>query len=354
MGNCELPGRRSFIVGAAALAATAASIDTADAQAGATTFIDVHHHYSPPQLGAAAGAYYAKRGIPTLGGPVGNWTPAQTIEEMDKNNIRTSILSLASISGLWFDVPRPGWSELARQCNEYATGMSRNYPGRFGVFATLPMPDVDASLKEIAYSFDVLKVDGIGLPTSFGDTWPGEPAYAPVWEELNRRKAIVVFHPTAATCCTGNFVRNVPESFVEYPYDTGHAVTSLLFGGAFARHRDVRWTFCHSGGPIPVLADRIETLAKLQVRNLAQVAPDGVAAELKRLYYDTANGAYAAPMSALLSVIPVSQIMFGTDYPYVSAKQNVDAIMARKLPAATLAAIARDNATRLIPRLRSS
>jgi len=314
--------------------------------------IDVHHHFYPPQFNAAANAYGAKHGQPPIGGPVGAWTPDRTLAEMDASGIAVAVLSLSSFSGVWFDQPRLAWPALARACNEYAAGMMRDHPGRFGLFATLPMPDVDASLKEIAYALDTLHADGIGIPTSWGDSWPGEAAYAPVWSELDRRGAIVVFHPMAPNCCSGLPIGNVHDSYLEYPYDTGRAVESLLFSGTLLKYRNVRWTFCHAGGPIPVMAGRIATLSRFLSHDVATIAPDGVEAELKRLYYDTANATYAPSMAALLALVPPSQIMFGTDYPYVSGKINVDNLVARNLPSATLAAIANGNAQRLIPRLR--
>jgi predicted TIM-barrel fold metal-dependent hydrolase len=351
----SFPTRRTALASIAGLAAGTVLAGRARAQTSTLHgLIDVHHHFYPPPLVAAANAYGAKRGIPPAGGPIGAWTPDRTLAEMDANGIATAVLSLASSGGVWFDQPPAQWAPLARACNDYAAGMMRDHPGRFGLFATLPMPDVDAALKEIAYAFDTLRADGISLPTSWGDRWPGDPAFAPVWDELNRRKAIVVFHPMAPNCCTGALVANAAESYIEYPYDTGRAVESLLFSGTFATHRDVRWTFCHGGGPVPVLAGRIATLSRaFRQKNLDEVAPDGVVAELQRLYYDTANATYAPSMAALLAFVPSTQILFGTDYPYVSGKINVDNLVARNLPPATLAAIANGNAQRLIPRLRS-
>ncbi len=340
---------------AATLCGSSAVAQTATTQTSTLhDLVDVHHHFYPPPFVAAANAYGAKHGQPPLnGGPIGAWTPERTVQEMDANGISTAILSLASLNGVWFDTPASSWAQLARACNDYAADMMRMHPKRFGLFATLPLPDVDASLKEIGYAFDTLKADGIGIPTSFGTTWPGDAAYAPVWDELNRRKAIVVFHPLAPSCCNARMIPNVAESYVEYPYDTGRAVESLLFNGAFVRYRDIRWTFCHGGGPIPVLAGRIETLARFQAKNLAEVAPEGIASELKRLYYDTANATYAPSMAALLALIPTTQILFGTDYPYVSGKINIDNLVARNLPPAVMAAITQGNAKRLLPRLRA-
>jgi predicted TIM-barrel fold metal-dependent hydrolase len=231
--------------------------------------------------------------------------------------------------------------------------MIRDHPGRFGLFASLPMPDIDASLKEITYAFDTLHADGIGLPTSFGDKWPGETAYEPVWTELNRRKAMVVFHPYAPNCCV-NLQPGVAESDLEYPYDTGRAFLSLLFSGTLAKFRDIRWTFSHGGGPLPAMAGRIAVLTENSRIKLDVIAPNGVDAELRRVYFDTANATSAPAMAGLLKEIPVSQIMFGTDFPYVNGKQNVGPLEAYGLKPEDLAAIERGNVIRMIPRLRGT
>jgi predicted TIM-barrel fold metal-dependent hydrolase len=344
------PSRGQALAALAALAAGAVlGTGGASAQSG-IRLVDVHHHFYPKPLLDAMQAWQGKHGLPPLAGPVPAWTPARTLEEMDKNGIATAMLELASPHGVWFDVDPAAVPQLSRTCNEFAAGLVRDHPGRFGLFASLPMPNVAASLQEIAYAFDTLKADGIGLPTSFGDKYPGEKAYAPVFEELNRRKALVVFHPYAPNCC-GTVVSGVAESILEYPYDTGRAVLSLLVSGTFARYRDIRWVLPHGGGAVPTLAGRIVTFVK-GARNIDEIAPNGIDYELKRLYYDTANAAYAPTMGALMAYVPPSQILFGTDFPYVSGAQNVDGLMGLKLPPATLAAIARGNIANLLPRFR--
>ena len=240
-----------------------------------------------------------------------------------------------------------GMRRWARLVNDYAAEMRRDHPGRFGLFAALPMPDVEGSLAEIAYAFDVLKADGVGLMTNFGDTWPGDPVYRPVFEELNRRKAVVYFHPTAPTCCAGGIVPGVHESWAEVVFDTGRAVLSLLINGAFLEFRDIKWIFSHSGGTVPVIAGRTGVLAQHSPR-MKEVAPDGVDHELRRLHYETANGYHAANMAALLAYVPVSQVMFGTDYPYVPVTQNVDGL-AKAVSGTDLDAIRSGNALRMFP-----
>ena len=131
--------------------------------------------------------------------PTPTGRPRKSIEDMDRGGVAAAVVSITN-PGLWFGdaaVTR----RLARACNDYGAKLVQDHPTRFGLFAAMPLPDVDATLKEIAYAYDTLKADGVGLLTSYGDTWLGNPAFRPVMEELNRRKAVVHVHPTAANCC---------------------------------------------------------------------------------------------------------------------------------------------------------
>src|SRR6516164_4987913 len=164
----------------------------------APRLVDTHHHYYPREIIDGWQGYMSRNSQGRLQPNVANWAPAASLDEMDKSGVATSILSLASIPGVWFGLDAEGMRRMSRLCNEFGAKMVQDHPGRYGLFASLPMPDVDGSLAEIAYAFDTLKADGINLSTSFGDRWPGDPAYKPVFEELNRRKAVVFFHPLCA------------------------------------------------------------------------------------------------------------------------------------------------------------
>jgi predicted TIM-barrel fold metal-dependent hydrolase len=231
--------------------------------------------------------------------------------------------------------------------------MMRDYPGRFGLFATLSMLDIDATLKEIEYVFDTLKADGVGLQSNYGDKWLGDATYKPVWEELNRRKAVVYVHPLVAACCGRLSVGAFP-AVIEVPHDTTRTVTSLLLSGTFAHHRDIKWLFSHGGGTIPMLAGRIEAFydSRFKGSNADSAAPDGIEAEFRRLYYDTANATHPAAMAALTKLVPMSQITYGTDYPYFPLNQ-IETVRAQIGNPADLDAIQSGNAIRLVPRLKA-
>jgi predicted TIM-barrel fold metal-dependent hydrolase len=277
------------------------------------------------------------------------WTPKNSLAEMDQNGVATAIISI-STPGVWFGDAQAGRT-LARKCNEYSARLVGDHPGRFGFFAAVPLPDTEGSLAEVAYAFDVLKADGIGLMTSYGDKWPGDPAYAPVFEELNRRKAVVYIHPTGPDCCR-ELIPRVPYVMTELPHDTTRAVTSLLFSGSFGRFRHIRFIFSHAGGTLPMVASRIARQASA-VKELAEKVPQGVEYELRRLHYEIAGSANRPAMSALMSLVPVSQIMFGSDYPWGRISANVGGLTGLGLSAAELLGIERENAIALFPRLRA-
>jgi predicted TIM-barrel fold metal-dependent hydrolase len=342
-----------FLRGAGAFAATAAipaSVALAQMPAAPAVKphrIDVHHHFYPPFLMEAWKKAFV-RNPPR----VTRWSLKGALEQMDQGSVGTAILSLAS-GGI--NLPGLGRDEtlrMTRMCNEWASQQGKDHPGRFGLFAYLPLPDINGSLKEIAYALDTLKADGIGLQTSYGDKWLGDPAFKPVLDELNRRKAVVFVHPLGAPCCN-HLMSYVPASFTEYPQDTNRAVTSLLFSGRFAQTRDIRWIFCHGGAAVPLLAGRITALSKFQIRNLKELAPNGIDFELQRLYYELANAAYAPNLAALLKYVPLSQVMFGTDYPYVKVTDNAADLMRAGLSPDQLKAIDRENALSLLPRLKA-
>ena len=312
--------------------------------------IDVHHHFFPPSYVEPLTRWAKATGV---GAAVQQaqveWSVARAVEEMDRTALATAVLS-TSTPGVWFGDAAQA-RRLARICNEFAARMAADHPGRFGSFASVPMPDIEGTLREIEYALDVLKADGIGMTTSFEGAWPGDPRFTPVFEELDRRKAIVYFHPLAPDCCSA-LMDYVPASVVEVPQDTTRAVVSLLFSGALSRFKHIRWIFSHAGAGVPVLAGRMTNAVTRSAKIEALVGPGGVEGELRKLYYDTANSAYAPTFAALLALVPLSQVLFGSDYPYLTVAQNLDDMTKAGLSSAQCMAIDRDNALALLPHLK--
>jgi predicted TIM-barrel fold metal-dependent hydrolase len=311
--------------------------------------IDVHHHILPPPYMLRARDRVLEISDRDHSALL-NWTPARAVEEMDRAGIATAITSL-SLPGVWFGGVEAARA-LARTCNEYAAQMVKDYPGRFGWFAAVPLPDTDGSLRELAYALDILRADGIGLVSNYDDKWPGDPAFAPVFEELNRRRAVVFIHPTAPSCCS-HLMPGIAASTIEFLFDTSRAILSLLVSGTFSRFPDIRFIFCHAGGTMPVLAARANAFVERH-QDIAERVPTGVPSELKKLFYDVANSVNPSSMAALTNLVPMSQLLFGSDFPYVPCTVTANGLDRFGLSARDLSAVNRENAVRLFPRLSST
>jgi predicted TIM-barrel fold metal-dependent hydrolase len=311
--------------------------------------IDVHHHILPPPYMLRARDRILEISDRDHSALL-NWTPARAVEEMDRAGIATAITSL-SLPGIWFGGVEAARA-LARTCNEYAAQMVKDYPGRFGWFAAVPLPDTDGSLRELAYALDILRADGIGLVSNYDDKWPGDPAFAPVFEELNRRRAVVFIHPTAPSCCS-HLMPGIAASTIEFLFDTSRAILSLLVSGTFSRFPDIRFIFCHAGGTMPVLAARANAFVERH-QDIAERVPTGVPSELKKLFYDVANSVNPSSMAALTNLVPMSQLLFGSDFPYVPCTVTANGLDRFGLSARDLSAVNRENAVRLFPRLSST
>jgi predicted TIM-barrel fold metal-dependent hydrolase len=344
--------RRRLLTGLLASAGAAALAGADDAWArgqaaapSAPVRIDIHHHFAPPAWVTEV------KGRPLLQPANTAWTPARSIEDMDRGGVAAAMVSITN-PGLWFGdaaVTR----RLARACNDYGARLVQEHPKRFGLFAAMPLPDVDGTLAEIAHALDTLKADGVGLFTSYGDRWLGHPAFRPVMEELHRRKAVVHVHPTAANCCRNlDYAPGVSPGSMEYGTDTTRAIMGVAFSGDAARFPDIRFIWSHAGGTVPFLASRIDGAS----RGAGDRLPSGFLAEIRKFYYDLAGASNAGAVASLLQLVRPSQILFGTDFPpggtsadYVKSLRELG-----MFSAADLRAIDRDNAVRLLPRLGGS
>jgi predicted TIM-barrel fold metal-dependent hydrolase len=326
---------------AAAAGLPSPSTQVRDPKTTATTphRIDVHHHIAPPK--------FMEEMKSLLQPPTLAWTVERTLEDMDKADVATAITSITT-PGVWIGDNAQG-RRVARECNDYAAKLVTEHPGRFGMFTALPLPDIEASLREIEHGLDVLKADGICLFTSYRDKWLGDPAFEPVMEELNRRKALVFTHPEAPLCCRG-LIPGINEAVIEYGTDTTRAIARLLFTGTAVRFPDIRWIFSHGGGTTPFLSERLVRAGRL--KHNEQHVPNGVMAELQKFYYDVAQIAHPMALAALTRMVPISQILWGTDFPFRFGWEYVKGLAEFGFSESELRRIERENALTLLPRWR--
>lgn len=353
--------RRMFVCALAAAGADVLVTSGARAKpAPSARRVDFHHHFQLAEIMAVDAA----AGAPPPRVP---WSLQRDLDDMDRFGTETAILS-----GF---VPTRGDVEIrrksARIINDFAARTRSDYPTRFGVFAALPLRgfDIDGCLREIEYAVDTLKVDGFFHMTSYDDAWAGDDRWAPVYGELNRRKAIVHVHPQAPACCAGlSIARKVPNegAMIEFGTDTTRVIANLVFSGFQKRYPDITWIFAHSGGIMPFIIERFfQGGASAQIvpgivtkgqdgEHPSALAGDEVLRRLRSFYYDTAQSSNPVAMGALKKVVGVPQILFGTDFWYRTAEETGRGLATSGVfSPAELRAIDRGNAERLLPRLQN-
>jgi len=238
------------------------------------------------------------------------WDPQTALSMMDRTGIRSAVLSVSSPGVLLSDDPADV-RDLARVVNEEGAAIVAQHPDRFGLFASLPLPDVHSAIGEIRYALDDLGADGIALETHYRGIYLGAAEFEPVMKELNDRAAVVHVHPTSPACWPQTSLGR-PRPMIEFLFDTTRALTSLALNGVLDRHPAVRFIVAHSGAALPVLADRIAAFAFTE--NPQQ--PINVLGALRRLYYDVAGFALPRALPALLSLVDTDRLLYGSDYPF--------------------------------------
>ena len=308
--------------------------------------IDVHHHFMSQAYLDAVGVERAAS--PGSAGHVEPWNAARSLEFMDMAGIAAAVLS---VSAPGIDLGEPSrTAELARQCNEEQAQMVRDHPRRFGFLAVLPLPHIDASLREIEHAFGALNADGAVMMTNYGGEYIGSPTFWPVFEELNRRRAVALYHPVAPEGYRG--FPGVSLSTLEFPFDTARAIVSMLYHGTPAQFIDMNMIFSHAGGAMPYLAARTAVLS--QRNREFKLSGDRLIPAMRNFNYDVTQSLSTPTFAALRALVPPEQLLFGSDCPFAKEPQ-VRAVLAElerlALPAAERAKLERDNALALFPRL---
>lgn len=350
--------------------------------------IDVHHHIVPKEYVESLSQKGVKK---SLGVQFPGWNLKKTLQIMDKNGISTSIISI-SAPGVYFKDKDPSLEfarALSRQTNKICAELISEYPERFGAFATLPLPDVDAALEELKYAFEVLKLDGVVLLSNYDGYYLGDPRFDRLFSELNRQKAVVFIHPATPPGIEKSHFE-FPESMIDVCFDTTRTAVSLILNGVTKKYPDVRFILAHAGGTVPYTAARLSIIFSLfenvsgtsssiakaaglissfvpklkeaMPENLAlylkvkENIPEGPEFYLKKFYYDTALSASPHAFSSLQTLVDTSKIVFGTDYIFATeavVPLTIKAILEYTgFNAKDKVAIGKENAMNLFPRLR--
>ena len=310
--------------------------------------IDVHAHYLPPPYRAALVA--AGHGHPDGFPHVPDWSAEEHLAVMDRLGIATSLLSVSS-PGVHFGDAAAA-RDLAREVNEIGRRAVVDHPGRFGLLASLPLPDVDATVAEIAHCRDRLDVDGFALLTNVGGTYLGDPSLEPVFRELDRRRARVFIHPTSPACWQQTSLGR-PRPMLEFLFDTTRAVVNLVLSGTIARHTGLEIIVPHAGATLPMIVDRVGVFSRL-----LEVDPSvDVLRDVARLHYDLAGFPVPRQLDALLTITTLEHLHYGSDYPFTpefAVAMAAERLAAAGDPPGSLIGALRSNTERLFGTLGAS
>jgi predicted TIM-barrel fold metal-dependent hydrolase len=314
---------------------------------------DIHAHYLPAPYKAAI----KQAGLASFDGgiPIPDWSVEAHLAMMEKNAISTSILSISSPGLDFLDegmLPR-----LARDINESGSQICRDHPGKFGLFATLPLPDIAATLAEIDYAYDILAVDGVAVESNIKGHYLADPALTPVLDSLDRRHAVLYVHPTSPQCFE-QIGLGLPAPLIEFPFDTTRTVVDLIFNGTLKRFPNIRIVLSHGGGALPILLSRIAMVAEAPfVHPRPKNGGAEVIEEVRKLYFDLALSASPLNFQALLDITSASHLLFGSDYPFAPPPAIAGNTARYEAELAKLSPdhrrmIEYENAAELFPRLR--
>ena len=297
--------------------------------------IDVHHHMLPPSLTDAL----TEHGVAAIGGePLPSWVPSQSIDAMDKAGITRAVLSVPI--PLHF-LPPGRAASLASDINQFGADCVRQWPDRFGYFASLPLPDVAAATAAVGSALGDLGAAGVAMLTNHAGVYQGDPSLDPLYAELDRLGATVFVHPAVFTGdryptqpLDGATVAGVQPSQLEFGFDTTRAVANLIFHDVDRRFPRIRFVFTHSSACVPSVLHKLldrkpmvtaytaylkehgtpppaeELLAQLRT------AEDEARRRVRTLYFDIALSTAGTALDALRTVVAADHILLGTDFPF--------------------------------------
>ncbi|MYU14494.1 amidohydrolase family protein [Streptomyces sp. SID8361] len=311
----------------------------------ATARIDVHQHLIPP----AYRRVLDERGLTAGGWPTPDWDPQAALDMMDRRSIATGVLSI-SAPGSHFGDDREARS-LAREVNEYHAELVKDRPDRFGQFATIPLPDIEGAVAEATYALDELHADGVVLLSNAHGRYLGDKDFEPLWAELDARSAVVFIHPTEPPI---PMLSGLPSPVLDYPFDTTRTAVHMTAGGVMSQFPHVKVILSHAGGFLPYAATRFTVAAQFN----PGTTQEGILADLKRFYFDTAVSSTPYALPALLAFAEPGHILYGSDFPFASEQfgtqfdQGLDTY--DRWTPGQLEAVNRGNAEVLFPRLASA
>ena len=291
--------------------------------------VDVHSHIITPEF---ISSLENEGRLLDEGFPLPKYNVESHLKWMDEAGVETSVLTLAA--------PQPSSAEVVRQTNEAAARIKREHPGRFLFCAALPLPDVNAAIREAIYALDTLKADGIKLATNVRNSeshqaclngrvvtdedevnvsgqYLGAPELDTLFSVLNERRAVIILHPHRPEPVNRQVMQQTPLAMQEYLSETTRAVTNMISRNVLARYNHIKVVVPHCGAYLPLAIPRMKSLTPVMQAN-KMVGEIDYEANLRTIYYDLAGAHSPEVIRMLLTITTPDHLLYGSDYPYVA------------------------------------
>ena len=280
----------------------------------AQQIVDVHSHIIVPEYMEMLKRHNAEL-EETF--PLPRWSVERHLQFMDSMGIQTSVLTMPAPQPFYGDAEES--ARCVRSVNERSAQVKADFPGRFLFCASLPLPDVDAAIREAIYALDTLRADGIKLATNSRGQYLGDEELDPLMEVLNERHAVIVIHPHRPTPYPEKVVETTPLAMYEYPAETTRAVVNMIARNVLVRYPNLKVVVPHCGSFLPLALPRMRSIhPAMQAGGF--MAPIDWEGNLSRLYYDLAGNPAPEVLRALLTITTPGHILYGSDYPYLADK----------------------------------
>ncbi|MBU9764253.1 amidohydrolase [Mycobacterium sp. TNTM28] len=267
--------------------------------------IDTHHHMIPPIYRKAL----QQAGIDEAGGrAMPDWSPEGSLHTMAELDVATAVLSVSTPGTTFLQNPADA-AALATDVNDYGAELVASRPDRFGFFATVPMPHVDAAVAESVRALDQLNADGIVLLANNSGTYLGEDGQDDLWAALDARSAVVFIHPADLP---GPAVPGVVPFAADFLLDTTRAAYLLVRNGVRRKYPNIKFILSHAGGFVPYASHRMA----VAIMGDTGRSPADSLDDFASFYFDTALSSSAAALPTLLAFAKPGHITFGSDWPF--------------------------------------
>ena len=273
--------------------------------------VDVHSHMIIPEYMEVLKAHGAEL-EETF--PLPEWEAERHIAFMDSTGIRTAVLTMPAPQP--YDDDMEESAECIRRVNEVSAEIKQRYPERFKFCAALPLPDVDAAIREAVYALDTLKADGVKLATNSRGQYLGNEMLDPLMEVLNERHAVIIIHPHRPTPYPERIIATTPLAMYEYPAETTRSVVNMLARNVLVRYPNLKIVVPHCGSFLPLALPRLKSILPAMVSR-GYMQPIDWEGNLSRLYFDLAGNPTIEVLRSLLTITTPDHILYGSDYPYL-------------------------------------